>query len=65
MHWLCRDCDRDFTSRSALTQHLVNSSLHHYCQSCEEDFDDEYDLERHYEEEHIYCSPCSQVRLFF
>ncbi|KAI0076296.1 hypothetical protein K474DRAFT_1598176 [Panus rudis PR-1116 ss-1] len=56
--YMCRDCDREFSSRVGLIQHYVQSPRHPYCQECNEHFDTEDDLVMHCKEHHYYCDKC-------
>lgn len=62
-HSYCEDCDELFDDDDELEEHWFKSSSHFYCQECDEHFDDDDELEDHLEDNHFYCSTCSQVSL--
>ncbi|KAI5998123.1 hypothetical protein EDD15DRAFT_297299 [Pisolithus albus] len=56
----CNRCDRTFSSQSAYSQHIRDSSRHNICDDCDEDFVEERSLIQHYKSSpsHHYCSDC-------
>lgn len=49
----CKRCDRLFSSQSAYSQHVRDSSWHNTCEDCDRDCLEGSDLIQHYK-----CSPC-------
>ncbi|GBE86770.1 hypothetical protein SCP_1000120 [Sparassis crispa] len=61
MHNICSDCSKDFTTRTGLIQHYLQSPRHHYCQRCDRHFDSQHYLVTHLERAHYYCHPCNAI----
>ena len=61
--WACDDCDLDFESDDALTEHYIQSQVHHYCEDCDRHFNLEESRRQHMDDKHWYCREHDQVSI--
>ncbi|EGN93768.1 hypothetical protein SERLA73DRAFT_126614 [Serpula lacrymans var. lacrymans S7.3] len=57
----CWSCGVEFSTRTGLKEHYVQSRNHAYCQYCDEHFEDREDLIDHNHDNHSYCPSCNKV----
>lgn len=60
--WQCTPCNRSFSRRGALDQHLSMSDMHAYCTNCERDFVSNEARRQHWIDSpaHSFCLDCDE-----
>ncbi len=60
-HQACDDCNLDFGSYDALSQHYIQSPNHHYCKECDRHFKSEESRRQHMDDKHWHCRKHDRV----